>query len=122
MAVAVVLAVRLVVLVAVADEIGEREPVVHGEHVDAVRRLAAGEVEDLGRARDLARQRADLAVVAAPEAADLVAVGVVVLAEFLAELAELVAARTRIPGLGDEEALAEHRVGLDHLQHLAHWG
>src|SRR5579884_3484577 len=35
LAVAVVLAVRLVVLVVVRDEVGEREPVVRGDEVDA---------------------------------------------------------------------------------------
>ncbi len=117
-AVAVVLAVGVVVLVEIADEIEERKAIVDGEHVDASRRLAAGEVEDFSRAGHLAGQRTDLAVAALPERADLVAVGVVVLVELLAEAAELVAARTRVPGLGDEYRLAQHGVGLDHLQHL----
>src|SRR5690606_25345521 len=84
----------------------------------AVARPPSREVEDLRRTRHLAGQRADLAFVAAPERAYLVAVGVVPLTELLAELAELVSARAGVPGLGDELALAQHRIALDHLQHL----
>ena len=38
--------------------------------------------------------------------------------EFLAELAERIATRTRIPGLCHKDALAQHGVGLDLLQHF----
>src|SRR3569832_2299549 len=101
-AVAIAFAVRLVVLVAIRDEIEQREPVMHGEEVHPGARFAAGKIVDLGRTRDLAGERANLTRLAAPEAADLVAISVVPLAEFLAVLADAVPPRTWIPRLGDE--------------------
>ena len=49
MAVAVVLAVRLVVLVVVGDEVVEREAVMRGDEIDAGPGLAAAAVEQVGR-------------------------------------------------------------------------
>ena len=60
------LAVRLVVLVAVGDEVGEGEAVVGGEEVDAAGR---GRREDVARSGERGRERADGMRVAAPEAA-----------------------------------------------------
>src|SRR5690606_16732341 len=94
--VAVVLAVRVVVLFGIGDQIAQREAVMYGQKVDAVARLAPGEIEDLGRAGHLARQRPDLAGAALPELADFIAIGVVVFLELLAELAEAIPARARI--------------------------
>ena len=51
-AVAVALAVRLVVLVVVGDEVVEREAVVRGDEVDAVRRAAAAALVDVRAAGD----------------------------------------------------------------------
>src|SRR6185436_480084 len=105
--VAVLFTIRFVVLFAIGDEVGEREAIVYREKIDAVRRLAAGEVEDLGRAGDLACERTDLAGLALPEAANLVAIGVVPLSELFTELAHAIAAWTRVPWFGNEQALAE---------------
>ena len=49
-AVAIVLAVGLVVLFVVAEQIGEREAVMHGDVIDAGARAAAVMVEQVGRA------------------------------------------------------------------------
>jgi hypothetical protein len=59
MAVAILLAVRLVVLAVVGDEVVEREPVVRGDEVDRRPRLAAALVEQVGGAvpLDLADQK-----------------------------------------------------------------
>src|SRR6185437_3327798 len=116
--VAISLAVRLVMLVLVRDEVGEGEAIVYGEKVDAVARLATGEIVNLGRTRNLAGECTDLARLAAPELADIVAESIVPLAELLAELADSVAARAWIPRLRDELALAQDRIRLDELQHL----
>ena len=67
--VAIVLAVGLVVLALVADEIGEREPVVHGHVVDARARRAAMMLEDVGGAGHPRRHFADQAALAGPVAA-----------------------------------------------------
>jgi hypothetical protein len=117
-AVAVALAVGLVVLVHVGDQICEREAVVHRDEIHPGRRLATGKIVDFGRAGDLAGERPDMSRLATPEIADFVTVGIVPLAELLAETADTVAARPWIPRFGDQLALAQHRIGLDHLQHL----
>ena len=51
--------------------------------------------------------------VAAPEAADVVAVAVVPFEPGRGEVAELVAAGADVPGLGDQDAVGEQRVGGD---------
>ena len=69
----VVLAVRLVVLVVVGDEIVEREAVVRGDEVDGGPRLAAALGEQVGRGGEPRREVGQLAVVAAPVGAHRVA-------------------------------------------------
>ncbi len=63
-------------------------------------------------------QGTDLAALPAPERTHFVPIGIVVFLEFLTELAQRIAARTRIPGLSDEDRLLQHRVGLDLLEHF----
>ena len=112
-AVGVVVAVGLVVLVVVADQVAQREAVVGGDEVDAGHRLAAvvGErVLRAGQARGELRQRL---VHAPPVVADGVAEPVVPLRPRRRELAQLVAARADVPRLGDQLDLAQHRVLLD---------
>ena len=58
-AVSVLLAIRLVVLALVADEIGERETVMDGDEVDARARAAAVLVEQIGRAGHATAELAD---------------------------------------------------------------
>ncbi len=45
-AVAIVLAIRLVVLVVIGDEVPQGEAVMHGQHVDPGTGLASGHIED----------------------------------------------------------------------------
>src|SRR5690606_15547079 len=72
-AVAVVLAVGLVVLAVVGDEVVEREPVVAGDEVDALLGLAPLVPEDVGAPDEAVGEAFDGAGLAAGEGADLVA-------------------------------------------------
>ena len=84
------------------------------DEIDAAGRLLAIHAEDVGGAGKPRRQRAERGLVAAPEAAHVVAVAIVPLQERLGEIAELIAVRTDVPGLGDQHAIGKHRIG----QHL----
>ena len=110
LAVLVVLAVRLVVLLVVGDEVAEREAVVRGHEVDARDGATAGGLVEIGRARETARELAERLALAAPEVAHCVAVLAVPLRPLRGEVADLVAARADIPGLGDELHLRHDRV------------
>ena len=113
--VAVALAVRLVVLPRVGDEVGEGEAVVRDDVVDALRRRR-GAPEHVARARHAGRDLAAHAGIAAPEAARGVAKAVVPFGQAGAERAEPVAAGTDVPGLGDEPRLAQERVFGERLE------
>src|SRR5581483_4950386 len=114
-AVAVALPVRLVVLLAIGDEIGEREAVMGGDEVDARRRQAAGLAEEIRGAGETGGEIAEPAV-AAPEHPHVVAEAVVPFAPPGGKPAELVAARTDIPRLGDEAQPGQKRIGGDRLE------
>jgi hypothetical protein len=97
-AVAVVLAVGLVVLVVVRDEVLEREAVVGGDEVDRrVGAAAAAAVEVAGAGEPVAHA-AHLALVALPVRAHGVAVDAVPLRPVLWEVADLVAPLARSHG------------------------
>src|SRR5690606_12860288 len=100
MPVPVVLAVGLVVLVVVADEVVQREAVVRRDEVDARPRLATAPVEEVRRAGDPRRQGAHRAVVALPEGPGAVAEPVVPFGPAGQELPHLVAAGAAVPRLG----------------------
>src|SRR5207248_9682065 len=89
-AVLVVLAICLVVLVVVRDEIVEREAVVRGDEVDARPGLASRPVEDLRRSAKARRQRLRRGL-RAPEVAHRVAELVVPLRPARRKAPELVA-------------------------------
>ena len=110
MAVAVVLAVRLVVLVVVGDEIVEREAVVRRHEVDRGPRLAAAIGEQVGRRGEAGGELGQLSVVAAPIGPHRVAIAVVPFRPAGRETADLVAAGPDVPRLGDQLDLAEGRV------------
>ena len=114
----VVLAVRLVVLVVVGDEIVEREAVVRGDEIDARPRLAAAEVELVGRGAEARRERPG-ARLAAPEVAHRVAKRIVPLGPAGREAADLIAARAAVPRLGDQLHFREQRVLADRLEEAA---
>ena len=109
-AVPVVLAVRLVVLVIVGDEVVEREAVVRRHEVDRGPRLAAAVGEQVGRGGEPRREIGQLPVVAAPVGSHRVAIAVVPFRPARREAADLVAAGPDVPRLGDQLDLAERRV------------
>src|SRR5690606_25652198 len=111
-AVAVVLAVGLVVLLLVGDEVLQREPVVGGDEVDGGERAAAGALVEVGRPGDARGEVGLEAGVAPPELADGVAVAPVPLGPLPGEGADLVAARAYVPRLGDELDAAQDGVLL----------
>jgi len=100
-AVAVLLAIFLIVFFVVGDEIVDGEPVMGGDEIDAGPSLATAMVEAVaggGEARGQSARRH----LAAPEIAHGVAEFVVPLGPARREAADLVAARTAIPRLGDQ--------------------
>jgi len=106
-AVPVALAVRLVVLPVVGDEVVEREAVVAGDEAHARRRRAALCLVQVGAAADARRGRADEAGVTAHEPAHVVAEPAVPFRPPAArEGADLVGA-SRVPCLRDQLRLAE---------------
>ena len=112
-AVAVVLAVGLVVLVVVGDQVAQREAVVGGDEVDrGVRRAPVVGVQ-VGGARQPGRHLADAAGLQPPEVAHRVAVAVVPLAPRRREAADLVAVHAGVPRLGDQLHVPQHRVLAD---------
>src|SRR5690606_7923550 len=116
MTVAIVLAIGLVVLALVRNQVGEREAVMGGKEIYTGRRFAPIMVELIGRSSQLPRQRADHSRLPLPELADLVAVAVVPFQERLAETAHMIAPRPRVPWLGDQQAILENFIGPDALE------
>ena len=119
-AVAIVLAVGLVVLALVRDEIAKREAIMGDDEIDALgwRRGAREYVARTCHASgDLAAQPG----VAAPEAARGVAETVVPFGECGAKLAEAITARADVPGFGDEARLGEDGIGGERLKERRLW-
>ncbi len=116
LAVAVVVAVGLVVLVVVADEVSEREAVVGGDEVDAGVGFAAGRLVQVRAAGQPIAEFAERSGLASPEVAHGVAVLPVPLRPERREVAHLVAALADVPGLGDELDLADDRILLDEVE------
>ena len=103
-AVAVVLAVGLVVLALVADQVHEREAVVAGDEVDAIGGQPAARRVQVARSREPRGHLADEPGLAAHEAAHHVAIAAVPLGPAHAgKRADLVQAG-RVPRLGDQPA------------------
>src|SRR5205085_3673916 len=107
LAVAVVLAVRLVVLLVVRNEVVQRETVVAGDEVDAGRRPPSGAFVQVGAAREPVCELAECRVLTAPVIAHRVAVATVPLGPLGREVPDLVPAFADVPGLGDELHLAD---------------
>ena len=108
--IAIVFAVGQIVLVLVADQVFEREAVVHGDVIDAAAGAAAVMLELHGRAGHAVGEIAGDIVVAAPEAAQGLAIDIVPFRPAVRKGADLVAAVTDVPGLGDQLDVAEHRI------------
>ena len=115
LAVPVVLAVGLVVLLVVGDQVAQGEAVVGGDEVDARERAPPGVLVEVGGARQPAGELAERGL-AAPEVTDGVAVLAVPLRPLRREVADLVATRADVPGLGDQLDLAHDRVLLHELE------
>ena len=115
-AVAVVLAIGLVVLVVVGNEVLEREAVMGGDEVDARPGPAPALVEEVARGGETGCEARQETLGAHPEFAHHVAIVAVPFREAGREIAELVAAWTHVPRLGDQLQLAEQRVLQDGVE------
>ena len=115
-AVPAALAVGVVVLLVVGDQIGEREAVVAGDEVDAGERPAPGGLVEIGATGQAFGQIADGGAALAPVVADRVAELAVPLRPQGREVADLVAAVADVPGLGDQLDLADHGILLDDVE------
>ncbi len=111
--VAVVLAVRLVVLAVVADQVGEGEPVVAGDEVDRLLRLAIGVRVQVRAADQPLAHGPDAAGIAAHEPTHVIPEAAVPLHPAVAhERADLVQPGG-VPRLGDQLRPGQHRVAVD---------
>ena len=119
MAVAIVLAVRLVVLVVVADQVGEREAVVRGHEVDGGPGSAAAVLEDVAGTGEAGGEVGDLTRVALPESPHGVAVAIVPFRPPGREAAEAIAAVADVPGLGDQLDPGEDGILADRIEKAA---
>ena len=110
LAVFVVFAISLVVPLGEADDVGKGEAVVRGGVVDRGPGTAGMTVEKIARAGETSGKLRTLAGIAAPEPAGAVAKAIVPLGEAGRVVAELVAARTDVPRLGNELDARQDRV------------
>ena len=108
-AVAIVLAVRFVVFLDVARDIGERVAVVGGNVIHRSPGPPRTPIEQVARAGKPGGEFAAQAGIAAPEAADAVAEAIVPLGESGRMMAELIAAGADVPRLGDQLHARESR-------------
>ena len=108
-AVAVVLAVRLVVLAVIGNDVVQREPVMSGDEVDRGPRPPPTTVELAGRSGEPGRHGGGRRF-RLPERARDVTILVVPLGPTRRELAHLIAAGADVPGFGDQLDAGEHRV------------
>src|SRR5213078_2680384 len=115
-AVPVVLAVGLVVLVVVGDQVGQGEPVVAGDEVDRGDGAAPARRVQVAGSGEPGREIRHGGRAAAPEVADGVAVLAVPLGPQRREPADLVAALAYVPRLGDQLDLGDHGVLLDQVE------
>ena len=98
----VVLAIGLVVLVVVRDQIVQREAVMGGDEIDAGPRPASALLEEVADPVTRRRKFRQLALVALPIAPHGIAIAVVPLRPAGREAADLIAAGADVPGLGDQ--------------------
>ena len=111
-----VLAVGVVVFVVVRDEVAQGEAVVRGDEVDRGDRSPTGVLVEVGGAGQPGGQLTERRRLAAPEVAHGVAVLAVPLRPLRREVANLVAARSDVPRLGDEFDLRDDRVLLHEFE------
>ena len=116
---AVGLAVGLVVLVVVRDEVVEGEAVVGGDEVDRRVRAAPVVLVEIARAGQAVAHLRQAGLVAVPEVAHRVAELAVPLGPQHREVAHLVAALADVPRLGDQLHVREDRVLVDQVEERA---
>ena len=109
-AVTVVLAVRLVVLIGVAHQVGEGETIMHGDMVDAAARTATVVIEQVGRAGHSAADLADQTSLTGPITPQRLTVAIVPFGPSGRKRADLIAARADVPRFGDQLRFGEHRI------------
>src|SRR3982074_1510328 len=108
--VAIVFAVGQVVFLVVAEQVSQREAVMHGDMIDAGAGPASIVVERVGRAGHAARHFADQAAFAAPVAPHRAAIAVIPLRPLRWKSADLIAAHSEVPGLGYQLHRGQYRV------------
>src|SRR5262249_44414611 len=109
-------AVGLVVLVAVRDEIAQREAVVRGHEIDRGVRAAAAATIQVAGAGEPVSHRAGLTLVALPVSAHGVPVHAVPFGPQHGKVADLVASLTQIPWLGDELDARDDRILVNDVE------
>src|ERR1700727_2316584 len=118
MAVAIVFAVRFVVLIIVGDEVVERESVMRGDKIHASPRPAAATVELVRRGAKTGRQSFGWSF-SAPEVPYRVAERIVPFRPSRRKSANLVTARSAIPRLGNQLHFGEQRILANGLEKAA---
>ncbi len=103
-------------LLGVADQVVDREPVVGGYEVDRRPGTAALLLEQVAGARDAGGQFGDLSGVAAPEPPYGISVTVVPFGPARREASQAIAAVPQIPGLGNQLDLRKDRVLANGVQ------
>src|SRR5580658_222460 len=116
-AIAVIFAIRLVVLLVVGHEIVEREAVMTGDKIHVFLSVALLRTVDLGAADQSVSQERNRAVVAPEKAAHIVTKTPVPLSPLVSEEVTHLVQTRRIPGLGDELRASKCWVGVDVPQH-----
>src|SRR6185437_3084970 len=117
-AVLVVLAVCFIVFVVVARPVVQREAVVGGDEVHAGPAAAPLAIEHIGGSEQARREQRGRCF-AAPVVADGIAKLVAPFGPAGREAADLIAARTAIPGLGDQLHRCEQRVLIHRFEKAA---
>ena len=101
-AIGIALAVRLVMLVVVADEVAQREPVVRGNEVDRGGRPTSARFEDVARPGQATGELRHQTAIAFPVRAHGVAVAAVPIGPAGRKSSHLVATITQVPRLRDQ--------------------
>src|SRR5262249_62383318 len=107
MSVLIVFAVGLVMLFVITDQVGEREPVVRRDEIDARIWLAPVAFVKVTASRQTVGQVRNQSVVAAPESAHCVSINAVPFRPERGEVSDLIAALAQVPRLGRPPCLTD---------------
>jgi len=94
----------------VADDVGERETVMRGRIVDRSPRSARAAIEQIARAGKTRSEFATHPLFTAPISPDPIAESVVPFCKARRVMAELIAARSDVPGLRDQFGARQDRI------------